>query len=115
MQALSNDLNAFETTRKQLADRIESLSTAKESEITRLRADLKAAQAVASPPAKTVVDDTEPVKKPVVKKKPAAKPGTTAPGTKPATAKPTTPPATKPAATPTGQSATPAQTPATPQ
>jgi len=115
MQALSNDLNAFETTRKQLAERIESLSTAKESEITRLRADLKAAQAVASPPAKTVVDDTEPVKKPVVKKKPAAKPGTTAPGTKPATAKPTTPPATKPAATPTGQSATPAQTPATPQ
>jgi uncharacterized small protein (DUF1192 family) len=115
LQALSNDLNAFETIRKQLAERIESLSSAKESEIARLRTDLKAAQAVASPPAKTVVDDTEPVKKPVVKKKAAAKPGTTAPGTKPATAKPPTAPATKPSATPTGQTAAPAQTPATPQ
>jgi hypothetical protein len=84
LQTLSNDLNAFETTRKQIAERIESLSTAKESEIVRLRADLKTAQDSIPlvPPKKIVVDDNEPAKKPVVKKKPVAKPGTT---TKPAT------------------------------
>ena len=37
LQSLSNDLNAFEGTRKQLAERIESLSSAKEAEIVRLR------------------------------------------------------------------------------
>lgn len=78
-QALSNDLNTFENTRKQLAQRIESLSSAKEAEIVRLRADLKIAQAAipAAPPKKIVVDDNEPPKKPAVKKrKPAAKPAT---------------------------------------
>ena len=88
LQSLSNDLNAFEATRKQIAERIETLSSAKEAEIARLRADLKTAQAAipAAPPKKIVVDDNEPAKKPVVKKKPAAKP----PGTAaPATAKPT--------------------------
>ncbi len=98
-QALSNDLNEFETTRKELAQRIEGLSSAKEAEIMRLRADLKTAQAAiaaAAPPKKTVVDDNEPPKKPVVKKKkPAAKPAT-------------------PAAPPAGQTP-PAQAPAKPQ
>lgn len=103
LQALSNDLNSFEATRKQLAERIDTLASAKESEITRLRADLKTAQAAipAEPPKKLIIDDTEPAKKPAVKKKPAAKPGTTPPTT------------SKPAA---GQaSTTPAQTPAKPQ
>jgi hypothetical protein len=83
LQSLSNDLNAFESTRKQLAQRMESLSSAKEAEIVRLRTDLKTAQAAipVAPPKKTVVDDTAPVKKPVVKKKippkPAAPAGTT--------------------------------------
>src|SRR5208282_2695263 len=79
LQALSNDLNSFEGTRKQIAERIESLSSAKESEIVRLRKDLKTAQAAipATPPAKIVVDDNAPPKKPAVKKKPVAKPGTT--------------------------------------
>ncbi len=97
LQSLSNDLNAFESTRKQMAERIETLSSAKEAEIARLRADLKTAQAAipVTPPKKIVVDDNEPPKKPVVKKKPAPK---------------TAPPAStaKPAA---GQT----QTPATPQ
>jgi len=77
-QALSNDLSTFEGTRKQIAERIENLSSAKEAEITRLRADLKTAQAAipAAPPAKIFVDDTVPAKKPAVKKKPAAKPAT---------------------------------------
>lgn len=74
-QSLSNDLNSFEATRKQLAERLANLAGAKEQEIVRLRADLKTAQAAipAAPPKKTVVDDNEPPKKPVVKKKPAAK------------------------------------------
>jgi len=93
-QALSNDLTSFEGTRKQLAQRMENLTASKEQEILRLRTDLKAAQAAipATPPKKTIVDDTEPPKKPPVKKKPVAK--------KPAT----TPPAnTTPAQTPPAQ------------
>jgi hypothetical protein len=100
LQALANDLNSFEGTRKQMAERIESLSSAKEAEIVRLRTDLKTAQAAipAAPPKKIVVDDNEPAKKPVVKKKPAAKPATTAPTTaKPAAGQAQTPPAQAPA------------------
>ena len=83
-QSLSNDLSGFENTRKQVAQRIETLSSAKEAEIVRLRADLKTAQAKipAPPPKITVVDDNEAPKKPAVKKKP--KPAN------PSTAKPTT-------------------------
>lgn len=93
-QALSNDLTSFEGTRKQLAQRMETLAAAKEQEIARLRADLKTAQAAipAAPPKKIVVDDNEPPKKPAVKKKPVAK--------KPASA---TPPTTAPAQTPPAQ------------
>ena len=81
VQSLSNDLNSFENSRKQLAERIESLSSSKEAEITRLRAELKTAQAAipAEPPKKIVVDDNEPAKKPPAKKKAAAKPKTTSP------------------------------------
>jgi hypothetical protein len=93
-QVLSNDLTSFEGTRKQIAERLESLSTSKEQEIVRLRADLKTAQAAipVEPPKKTVVDDNEPPKKPVVKKKPVAKKPATPAGTAPAT----TPPAQNP-------------------
>lgn len=94
LQSLSNDLSAFEGTRKQLAERIENLSSSKEGELTRLRGQLKTlqAQVEAAPPKKIVVDDTEPPKKPAPKKKPAAK-STTAPGTKPAAGGTQTPPA----------------------
>jgi hypothetical protein len=125
LQALANDLNAFEGTRKQMAERIETLSAEKEAQIVRLRADLKAAQAIPATPAKkTVVDDNEPPKRPVVKKKPVAKPGTTAAGqgstaapAKPAAAKPAVGQTPTPAAqTPTPAAQTPAgQTPAKPQ
>jgi hypothetical protein len=89
-QSLSNDVSAFEGTRKQIAERVNNLAQSKEQEIVRLRADLKTAQAAipAAPPKKTVVDDTEPPKKPVVKKKPVAK--------KPATPAPATPSQTPP-------------------
>jgi hypothetical protein len=94
MQSLSNDLSGFEGTRKQMAERIESLSTAKEAEIVRLRTDLKTAQAAIPvvPPKKIVVDDSEPPKKPPVKKKPAAKPSTA----KPPAGQTQTPPAQQP-------------------
>jgi len=84
-QSVSNDLSTFEGARKQLAQRIETLSAAKESEITRLRTDLKTAQAAipATPPKKTVVDDNEPPKKPAVKKKPKPKTPATTPGQAP--------------------------------
>jgi hypothetical protein len=93
-QSLENDLGAFEKSRHGFADRMESLASAKEMELARLRSEVRSAQAAASaaPPKKVIVDDTEPVKK-VVKKKPAAK------STKPAT--PATP----------GAAATPAPTP----
>lgn len=71
VQTLSNDLNSFEGTRKQIAERIQNLSTAKEAEIVRLRTDLKTAQAAipVAPPKKIVVDDAEPPKKPAPRKK----------------------------------------------
>ena len=88
-QALSNDLNAFESSRRALGERLENLTSAKENEIARLRTDLKAAQAAipATPPQKTVVDDTQPAKKPAPKKKPVPK--------KPAIPPPQTPPASQ--------------------
>lgn len=87
LQSVSNDISAFEGTRKQLADRIENLSSSKEAELTRLRTELRTlqAQVEAAPPKKIVVDDTEPPKKPAPPRK---KPAT--PAKKPAdTTKPT--------------------------
>jgi len=90
-QSLENDLSALEKSRHGFADRMESLASAKEMELARLRSEARSAQAAASsgPPKKVIVDDTEPVKK-VVKKKPAAK------STKPATPGAATTPAPTP-------------------
>jgi len=97
VQSLGNDLNGFEGSRRQLAERIETLSAAKEAEIVRLRTDLKTARAAVpvEPPKKVVVDDNEPPK-PAPKKKTApkapAKPSTgQAQGTPPAQQTPTKP------------------------
>jgi hypothetical protein len=83
-QALANDLSAFETSRKQMAQRIETLSSSKEAEINRLRAELKTAKAAipAPPPKKIVVDDAAPAKKPAAKRRTSHKPAT--PATPPA-------------------------------
>jgi hypothetical protein len=91
LQALSNDLDGLDKSLKAFSGRMEKLAASKEQEITRLRRDLKAAQAAipVEPPKKVVVDDTEPAKKPVPKKKPVAK-KPAASSTTPAT---TTPPA----------------------
>src|SRR5215469_5419778 len=93
LQSLSNDLGAFEGSRKQLAERIENLSSSKDHELDQLRVQLKTlqAQVEAAPPKKIVVDDTEPPKKPVPKKKSAPK--KPADGTKPPAAPSTNPPA----------------------
>lgn len=104
LQTMANDLSGFDSTRKQMAQRMESLSSAKEAEIVRLRTDLKTAQA-ATPPKKIVVDDNAPAKKPVVKKKPAAKPASPASSTAKPAAGQTAPVTQTPAA----------QTPAKPQ
>jgi hypothetical protein len=100
-QALANDLSGFESARKQLAQRMETISAAKEAEIVRLREELKTAQAAVpvAPAKKIVVDDNEPPKKPAVKKKPAAKPTTTTPTTAKPAAGQTQAPAPQPPAT----------------
>jgi hypothetical protein len=91
-QSLGNDLNAFEAARRQMADRIDNVSTQKETEIVRLRNELKTVQAAApvAPPKKVVVDDTEPPPK-----KPAPKKKSTRKSTTPKTSSPTS---TKPPA-----------------
>lgn len=107
LQTMANDLDGFDGTRKQMAQRMETLSTSKEAEIVRLRTELKTAQAAipATPPKKIVVDDTAPAKKPAPKKKPAVKPATPGTTAKPAAGKTQAPAAPAP----------PAQAPAKPQ
>ncbi len=102
-QSLDNDFNTFETARRSLAERMQSLAESKELELTQLRAQVRTAQAtVSTPPKKVIVDDTEPVKKPPVKKKPLTKPAAPA-ATKPAST------ATSPAATPNPKPQSPPQ------
>ena len=100
-QALDNDFNTIETARRTLAERMQGLAESKEGELAQLRIQVRNAQPiVAAPPKKVVVDDTEPVKKPAARKKPAAKPptpgtskpGTTAPAPATTSPKPQTPP-----------------------
>src|SRR5579862_5028022 len=49
-QSLSNDLNAFERSRRAFADRMEGLSNAKEAELAQLRTQVKTLQAATPPP-----------------------------------------------------------------
>ena len=72
-QSLSNDLNSLETIRRSLGERLQNLASSKETDLARLRAQVKQMQAAPPPPPKKViVDETEPAKKPAKKKKPAA-------------------------------------------
>ena len=75
-QNLSNDLNALQSARHALGDRMQNLAAAKESELTRLRNQVRTLQAATppEPPKKVVVDDTEPQKKPAKKKSAKPKP-----------------------------------------
>lgn len=70
-QSMQNDYTALERSRRDLAERMESLAGAKEGELTQLRGQVRQLQAAAAPPTpakRVVVDDTEPEKKPVKKK-----------------------------------------------
>jgi hypothetical protein len=88
-QSLSRDLGNIEHLRRTLAERIQNLASSRDTELARLRNEIRSAQASAAPPKKVIVDDEEPPKKPVKKKarKPAAKPTTP-----PAESQQTTPP-----------------------
>jgi len=94
-QSLSNDLSSFERSRRAFADRMESLSTAKEAELAQLRTQVKTLQAATPPPPpkKIVVDDNAPPKPAPKKKKPIPKPPTASnpTGTTPSTTPPTQP------------------------
>jgi hypothetical protein len=91
-QALSNDLNAIERSRRSLGERLENLTASKEAELAQLRTQVKTLQAAPpQPPKKIVVDDNEPPKKPAARKKPVPKPPKPTPPAQPAPAQPTSP------------------------
>jgi hypothetical protein len=94
-QSLANDLSSFESARKSLADRMDSLTVSKESELTRLRNQVKELAAQTPPPApkKVIVDDTE-------EPKPAKKKSTTKKTTKPPATDTSQPAQQNPASTP---------------
>jgi len=74
-QNLSNDLNALQSARHALGERMQNLAAAKESELMRLRNQVRTLQAAPpEPPKKVIIDDTEPPKKPVKKKSVKPKP-----------------------------------------
>jgi hypothetical protein len=80
-QALEADAGNLSTVRSTLANQLDNIASAQQSEMARLKTQLaRAAAAPPAPPKKIVVDDNEPAKKPVRKKKAAvAKPNTEQP------------------------------------
>jgi len=73
-QSLGNDMNGLETARRAMGERMQKLASAKEDELTRLRAQVKTLSAAPPPPPKKIiVDDTEPAPKKPAKKKPPTK------------------------------------------
>ena len=105
-QSVQNDLSSLERSRRALAERMETLASSKEGELTQLRTQVRDLQAAAAPPPappkKVVVDDTEPPKKPVKKKTVPKPPKPTTPASSTATApqKPSTTSSTPPAQQP---------------
>ncbi len=72
-QSLSNDLTSLQNARHALGERMQNLAATKETELARLRTQVRTLQAAPPPPPKKIlVDDTEPPKKPAKKK--SAKP-----------------------------------------
>lgn len=74
---LAHDLDSLDSARRALAERMDALTASAQTELAQYRAAVRNAQAAAAsaPPKKIVIDDTEPDKKAVKKKKPA-KPAT---------------------------------------
>ena len=74
-EALAQQLETFDSVRRNLGDALEQLTSSTQSEVVQLRTQVRAYQqaAAAAPPKKVVVDDTQPAKRTVhKKKKPAA-------------------------------------------
>jgi len=89
-QSLDNDLNGLKNARHAFGERLQKLTSSKEDELTRLRAQVKTLTAAPPPPPKKiVVDDTEPAKKPAKKKVTPPKPPATTPNAPPTSAPPT--------------------------
>jgi DNA repair exonuclease SbcCD ATPase subunit len=88
-QSLSNDMSGLESARRNLGERVQKLTSAKEDELKRLRAQVKTlAAGPPAPPKKTVIDDTEPAKKSAAKKKATKPKPATTPAPAPANAAP---------------------------
>jgi hypothetical protein len=70
-EALARQLETIDSVRRNLGDALEQLTSSSQSELNRLRTQVRAYQqaAAAAPPKKVVVDDTEPTKKTAHKKK----------------------------------------------
>lgn len=72
---LAQQLDAIDSVRRDLGDRLEALATQTQTEMNQLRAQVRTLQQAAvpvAPPKKVVVDNADTGKKPVHKKKPAA-------------------------------------------
>jgi chromosome segregation ATPase len=73
-EALAQQVDTFDSVRRNLADTLEQLTSSTQSEIAQLRSQVRTYQQAAAtaptPVKKVVVDDTAPTKKPVHKKKP---------------------------------------------
>lgn len=100
-QSVQNDLSELERSRRALAERMDTLASTKEGELTQLRTQVRDLQAAAAPPPappkKVVVDDTEPPPKKPVKKKTVPKPPKpTTPAPTPQNPSTTNPPAQQP-------------------
>ena len=85
-QSLANDTSSIDQARRALADRMDKLAAAKETELADLHKQVKALQAASppEPPKKIIVDDNPAPKKPVKKRavpKPSTKPAAGAPVT----------------------------------
>ena len=86
-EALATDISNLDRIRRSLADQVEAMASARDTEVAqlRMRARQTAATAAAAPPKKIVVDDTAPAKKST--KKPASKKKSTTASDQQATAK----------------------------
>jgi hypothetical protein len=77
-QALANDTGNLDNLRRSLADQVEAMASARDTEVAQLQARARqaAAAAAAAPPKKIVIDENEPEKKPVKKSTSKKKPAT---------------------------------------
>jgi hypothetical protein len=66
-QALGTDTANLDALRRALADRVETMATARDTELAQLQARARQAATAATPAKKVVIDDNEPEKKPAKK------------------------------------------------